>query len=316
MQSIDFSPDAIHEPKNQSQNSSPKKEDHLSVLIFNAKTLIKNQEYALGLQLLLKALQDKSHRRELYYLLSEVMEKLNLKNERTSVLKYLAENNPQINDLIAWAHDLYIHHQDQPAKEAYFFAINQMPFNPPELFEIYKNLGNIFLKEKDFESSEEFYHKALTLNADSDHLWVNLGTLEIQKNNFVMARENFQKAIHLNSNNDKAWVGLALISHHEHDLNLCLAHLQQALEICPRNKTALQMYIQIGVTERVYERVLNACEAYQKIVWDDGDINLVMIQLYHLTHQSDLARVELEKELLFRPRDPELQRVQQMLGLT
>lgn len=159
----------------------------------------------------------------------------------------------------------YLLGHDQLAKEYYTKALSIIDYESPYLFLIYKNLGNISVKERDFDSAEEFYNKAYTQNAHSDDLFVNYGTLEIQKDNMDTAAERFQEAIKLNENNDKAWIGLALIYRKKGDFDLSWANLKRALDIHLSNAVALKLCVEWALAEDECEYAIETLENYLSI---------------------------------------------------
>ncbi|MCB0363127.1 MAG: tetratricopeptide repeat protein, partial [Bdellovibrionales bacterium] len=72
-----------------------------------------------------------------------------------------------------------------------------------ELFEIYKSLGSISLRQQDYDAAEEYYNRAFTIKPHSDVLLVNYGTLEIQRASWNAAAYRFRSAVSINSENDK-----------------------------------------------------------------------------------------------------------------
>ena len=110
------------------------------------------------------------------------------------------------------------------------------------LFEVYKNMGNIYLKCGDTEAAEESYHKANRINCQDENLMVNYGVLAIQKGNYQDAKERFSAVINLNSSSDLAWVGLALVHRAHGDFDLARACLLRGMDENPYNKIAVSNY--------------------------------------------------------------------------
>lgn len=195
----------------------------------------------------------------------------------------------------------YLLNEDQKALQAYLacmrFAHNESPY----LFEIYKNLGNIYVRAGDFESGEENYNKAYTLRPDSDVLLVNYGTLEIQRDNLDAAIARYRTAIELNSTNDKAWVGLALVHRHFGDLQLAWANLEQALDIHFANVTALQLAADWAVTDGKIQRAIEHIQRYLDYNGNDPQMALVLAKLFGILGRLPDAEIELSRALALDP---------------
>ena len=124
-------------------------------------------------------------------------------------------------------------------------------------FNIYKNMGNVYLKLSELNLAEGCYGKASLLFPKSPVLAVNCGVLEIQKGNLDKAKNHFVKALVYEPENDVAWVGLALVhrAHSDHDLSR--ACVLRALDSNPTNKTALVHYYQWCRDDSVDESLLS-----------------------------------------------------------
>lgn len=110
------------------------------------------------------------------------------------------------------------------------------------LFEVYKNMGNIYLKCGDIEAAEDSYNKANRINSQDENLMVNYGVLAIQKGNYEAAKERFSAVVYMNSGSDLAWVGLALVHRAHGDLDLSRACLLRGMDENPYNKIAVSNY--------------------------------------------------------------------------
>lgn len=157
--------------------------------------------------------------------------------QRQRILSLLAT---ELDHSIELAHSYFHGRQFPEAKELYFELLTTMSEVHPQHFEIYKNLGNIFCHEADFDAAEEYYMKALTLDVKSCQIRCNLGFLEIQRHRMSEAQRFFALAIEQNKDFDKAWTGMGLVSIHEGDFPLAEGHLLKALDLNPDNRVALQ----------------------------------------------------------------------------
>jgi Tfp pilus assembly protein PilF len=116
--------------------------------------------------------------------------------------------------------------------------------NDPILFDVYKKMGNIYLKCGDIESAEEKYNLANALNSDDENLLVNYGVLSIQKGDYVQAKQRFADVISKNNQSDLAWVGLGLVHRAFADHELSRACLLRGLDVNPYNKLAITNFYQ------------------------------------------------------------------------
>lgn len=109
----------------------------------------------------------------------------------------------------------------------------------PVLFEVFKQMGNIYLKCGDMDAAEEKYNKAYSINCEDESLTINYGVLAMQRGQYAAARERFSQAVVKNSSSDLAWVGLALVHRAHSDHDLARACLLRALDENHYNKMAI-----------------------------------------------------------------------------
>lgn len=136
---------------------------------------------------------------------------------------------------------LFASGQDDEAVGEYLNYLKCCDRNEERLFQCYKNLGNIYVRMREFDLAEENYNKAYALRPNSLELRVNFGTLEIQKDRLEKALEHFRSAVHQDASCSKAWVGLALIHRSLGDHDLSYANLIAALEGKGAREMALQL---------------------------------------------------------------------------
>lgn len=153
----------------------------------NAQVLMNHAEYVLALNLLRQAANIDSHNIVVLNLIAQCLEKRENFSEALLVRKVLVKIDYSFSSLYRYANNLYRLGRDQEAIDKYFEALAILKEENSDLFDVYKNMGNIFVKKGDFEAAEEYYHKAYTLSSNSDVLLVNLGTLEVQRNDFEKA---------------------------------------------------------------------------------------------------------------------------------
>ena len=202
---------------------------------------------------------------------------------------------------IRLAESLYESGQDDEALNHYYLALEGLRGDEPELFEIYKNLGNIQVRGGDFESAEENYNRAYTMDANSDTLLVNYGTLEIQRGDLQKAVTRFREAVEINALSDKAWVGLALVHREYGDLELSWGNLERALDINPENETALNLAIEWALKDGRLAQIIGLLEDYLQYRDQDAGKSLVLAKLLYSSGRYQPAAIELERTLTLEP---------------
>lgn len=271
-------------------------------LVCNAEVLVKHREQDLALVLLRQALvQDSFHvstLRRIYGLLKTGEWTV---VERTKIAHALCEATQLASDTLRLAKLEYEKGNLEMSLELYFEAAAQIQDEDRSVFEIYKDIGNIFVRTGDFDGAEEYYHKAFALDPDSDILHVNLGTLEIQRQDWGSARDRFRFALNLNASNDKAWVGLALSHYHLGDMELAFANLVKATDFSPSNRTAVLLMANWGLKLGRLNEAADALTNYLGEVSFDEDISLALIEVFCEQRAYDFASIELERVLLWNP---------------
>jgi tetratricopeptide (TPR) repeat protein len=121
----------------------------------------------------------------------------------------------------------------------------------PRLFEVYKNMGNLYLKCGDIEAAEEKYNLANGIDSQNENLIINYGVLAIQKGQYSEAKKRFATILDLNTNSDLAWVGMGLVHRAHSDHELSRACLLRALDENPYNKLAITNYYQWCIQDGV-----------------------------------------------------------------
>lgn len=130
------------------------------------------------------------------------------------------------------------------ALKVYHQLLDKMQPQNPLHFEVFKNMGNIYLKCGDIEAAEEKYNQANAINSEDENLIINYGVLEIQKGQYTAAKQRFARVIEQNNGSDLAWVGLALVHRAYSDHDLARACVMRGLDENPENKLAITNYYQ------------------------------------------------------------------------
>ena len=194
----------------------------------------------------------------------------------------------------------------EEAKENYLDALLLSTLDLELLFEANKNLGNLYLKEKNLDIAEDFYHKAYTINPDSPQLLVNLGTLELQRKELGIASERFRKALRINPRFSHAWVGLSLCYLELGEQALSWGSILKSIEHDPENSTALLLAAKWCLKNDAIEITLQHLMNFFDRGHFDLQISLSFIELCIKKNDFYLARVELERSLLWSPKQVEL----------
>ncbi len=200
------------------------------------------------------------------------------------------------------------------AREIYLDALLISTMDLNLLFEAYKNIGNIYLKEKNIETAEDFYHKAYSLNPESPQLLVNLGTLEMQKEDASRSIERFRSALQINPQFAPAWVGLALSYQNFGEQSLAWASILKAIECDHKNATALLLLSQWSVKNNNVELAVKHLMNYFDCGEFDDQLSQCFIELCVQINNFNLARIEIERALLWNPKNVELLKFDRILS--
>lgn len=270
-------------------------------LLLNAETLIQHGEKQTAFVLCMQALNLNPNHPETLRKMIRSLEGTDRLNEICKLQEQLVKSDTSFVSLVELGNIYYKQNLDEKAEDVYFQALDYANEGNELLFDVYKNLGNIFVKTGDFDAAEEFYNKAHTINPHSDILSVNLGTLEIQKGDMGLALERFRAALSVNPKNDKAWVGLALVHNQMGDHVLAEANIENAIDCNPQNKTAVHLLANWSVRDSKYDAGIEALQNYLSCTDFDEDMSLVLIHLLCLAGRLDMALIEIERFLLWNP---------------
>ncbi len=180
-----------------------------------------------------------------------VKEKINrlINQEKWSEAQQLAagvehENSSDI-ELLMMISEVFTKTNDFPAALKVFHQmLDILNEKDPKIFEVYKNMGNLYLKCGDIEAAEEKYNLANAINSQDENLIINYGVLAIQKGSYDEAKSRFAQVIAVNSASDLAWVGIGLVHRAHADHDLARACLLRGIDENPYNKLAITNYYQ------------------------------------------------------------------------
>lgn len=281
--------------------------------LYNARVLMKHSELNLALNLLRQASNLDSKNPKTLKLLADCLEKAHRASEAMIVRKALVSVDYGFEALYGYGTALYKMGNDQEALDKYYEALSVLTEENTLLFELYKNMGNIFVRQNDFDGAEEYYNKAYTMNPESDVLLVNLGTLEVQRQDFDKSLYCFRKAVEINSENEKAWVGLAMVHNQFGDIDLAWANIETAIDINPKNRTAVHLAANWGVRDNKIQKATEVLQSYLASVEQDEDMSLVLINLFCTSGNYDSALLEIERVLLWNPNHAEVRDLKKKL---
>jgi Flp pilus assembly protein TadD len=187
----------------------------------------------------------------------------------------------------------------------YQLALSSIDFESPRLFEIYKNMGNLFLSSGDLDAAEEHYNRALELKPHSDALYVNYGTLEIQRGDYSTAILRFREALAFNQTNERAWIGLAMSYHQLGDVEMAWGAVEKALDLSPVNLLALRLLIEWSLKRESYSSVVARLNAYLAVRPTDADMAYSLAVVLVKSGHWHEAEFEVDRVLNFLPGRPD-----------
>lgn len=233
--------------------------------------------------------------------LVRLLEKRGRLDEALKILKSIVKIDSSFQTVSALGLLEYRMEKDGSALRHLQDALQIAPDEHPELFDIFKALGNIYVRRGEYELAEDNYHKAFRIHADSDVLLVNLGTLAIQRAHWDLAVERFRSALAMNIQNDKAWVGLAIGHKMKGDFELAWGNLEAALQYNPLNEVALTLALDWGPSEGRENRVLELLRQFLLSGGWNEKFSLAFVGLSWRRGERELAQLELERLLAVNP---------------
>lgn len=229
-----------------------------------------------------------------------------LKNysESLQYFQFAFEIDRQFSTLLEWAQLLLEQGQTNQALQLYFRALNEINLSDPERFNLYKDIGNICLKNQDIEGAEENYHRAFALAPDSDALLVNMGTLELQRGCLEQAKIRFRESLAKNRKNENAWLGLALVHRQFGDVELAWANLMESLDLNATNSTGLQLLTDWSYRDGRLQTAIGILQNAKVIQTANGQWQLVLAQMFFDLGNMEAAAHHTEQVLNRNPLIP------------
>lgn len=271
-----------------------------------AALLARHGEYGASEAILRQVLWADSQNREGIEAMGNVLELQGRFDESLRVFRALLRQSVEmtpagVDPRLHVARLLYKLEEDQSALALYSEILSSAIPAEDQLFETYKNVGNILCRQGDFEGAEEFYNKAHVLQPKSDVLLVNFGTLEIQRDRLDLAKDRFRAALEENPHNDRAWVGLALIHRHKGDFELAWGNLERALDLAPHNRTALRLMVEWAVRDGRLGSAIARLEAHISVNQEDTELIFQLVKALALVGRFAEALLECERVVAMDP---------------
>ncbi|MCX7977512.1 MAG: tetratricopeptide repeat protein, partial [Bdellovibrionaceae bacterium] len=211
------------------------------------------------------------------------------------------------------AHLHYKTGENQHALNSYYEYLAVAPEDDPHIYEVFKNMGNIFTRTGDYDSAEEYYHRAFRLRPYSDVLMVNYATLSYQRGELDRAVEFFRNAVRTNPKNEMGWTGLAMMHRQFGDFDLAWADLERGLELAPQNRSAVILAADWAIKDRKEVRGAEIVSEYLSLAGPDEEMSLVLINLFCAMGRLELADIEIERVLSWNPSRKDVRELREKL---
>jgi tetratricopeptide (TPR) repeat protein len=215
--------------------------------------------------------------------------------EAVQILKSLIRVNASSQNKILLANELYNMDFNGEALRWYQEILQDQTLKPDVLFEVLKQIGNLYLRMGDFDAAEEHYNRAFTLQPQSDVLATNYGSLALCKGDLNLAVKKYREAVEFNPKNEKGWIGLAVIHRKFGDSELAWANLEKALDLDASNGPAIRLLSEWALKDNELERALRRLHAYLSICDQDAVVSLLHAKFLYFVGRLDEAILEAEK---------------------
>lgn len=136
-----------------------------------------------------------------------------------------------LSQLVRQSQAYYANECDAEALAALIQVSLVYPDTDTVLFDTFLKIAKIYLKNENFDASEEYLNKAYTLNPVSDEILITYGVLSLKQGKFQDAIQKFRLSLTINKSNPIAWYGLALMHESLGDWELAKANFEASLAI-------------------------------------------------------------------------------------
>jgi tetratricopeptide (TPR) repeat protein len=281
--------------------SEKQKSPELAEYLTNAKLLERENEFELAKNLYQNVLRLDAKNELAIRGAADCASALNQHEEALEILFKLVTQFKTPHNYKLLGDQLYKMQYNEDALDAYFRALKLSMADGEQLFEIYKNMGNIFLRIGDTAAAEEYYNKAYTIHPDSDVLLVNYGSLAVYKGDFEKALVRFREAVNVNDLNDKAWVGLAMIHREYGDNELAWANVEKALDINFANESAVKLVSEWALKDNEIDKAIARLSNYLKSNDSDALIRMWLAKFLYFSGRLENAAAEIARALKQNP---------------
>lgn len=281
----------------------------VAYLLGNATLLFKNKEWSLAANLYRQVLNTDSYCLAAIRGLGECFSALDKNEKAIECFHSLVQLDPTSENFILLADAFYVEGQIEAAKKCYLKSVVGEDFDPELVFNVYKNLGNIYLKEGDLDTAEDFYNKCYAINPNSDVLLVNYGSLEVCRGDLSKAVARFRSAAEANPNNENAWVGLAMVHRQHGDQELSWANIEKSLDINPGFETAIKFACDWAIKDNFLEKAIYLLSNYLNKNDQDPFISMMLAKFLYLSGRIQQAKTEIMRSINLDPNFEEAQAV-------
>ena len=287
-------------------SNKDKQSGNFEILFSSAEILYANKEYELAKPVLLRCASIDPHNIASISMLARIFSETKDLENTKKCLQTINRIKPNSENSFAVA-DIFYQMQNFSLAKAYLEeSISYADCDQNTWFQIFKLLGNVYVKLGDYAAAEDYYNRAHRIYPESDHLQVNYAVLEMQVGNLEKARDHFLQAIKYNEKNDTAWVGISMIHRQTSDSQIFWASLRRALDVNPYNKHALHLAADAGLQDFEYDFAIEHIKNFLKSQSFDFSINTKLAALLFQKGNLDEFVFEIQKLRAFEPEHPDV----------
>lgn len=152
-----------------------------------------------------------------------------------------------------------------------------------ELDELYKNIGNVYFEQKEYNHAMEAYQKSIEINPKYFQSYHNIGVIYQRQEDTYNAIRAFEKAIEINPESDKAYLSLGITYYENEKIDEAIKVFKKVIEINPKNN---EVYLDLGRIYQEKKEYKKAIELYQEGLnqgfKDDGLYNDIAVSYYYI----------------------------------
>lgn len=278
-------------------------------LLNNAQVLREADDVRLSRSLLIRGLQFYPNSFKLLKALAEVAEKLGDQPLALKCYQAMIKTDHSTEILLKCVSLMQSFNQHVEARDLLIKSLSEGQVETNYLFEVFKEIGNICVKNNDLDWAEEYYNKAFAVHPNSPQLLVNYGTLELQRNNYETALQRFRHALEQDPTYANAWIGLAFIHRSYGDIELSIANMTCALDHDPNNRTALRLFAEWSLALGRLEPVASRLESFLMSTPQDFEFSLLFARINTILGRYPIAWAAAQMAVAVDPSSIEAQEV-------